>query len=92
MLAGPGSMGESAAVRAGLRPEVAGELPQGAATDEMAETTADDTRAVVSALVGRGADLILFAGGDGTARDVAAALGAPGRQARARRSSAYRPA
>ena len=37
-------------------------------------TTADDTRAMVAALGRRGLDLLMFAGGDGTARDVAAAL------------------
>src|SRR3989441_12225825 len=36
-------------------------------------TTADDTRRAVDACVGRGAELLLFCGGDGTARDVAEA-------------------
>jgi predicted polyphosphate/ATP-dependent NAD kinase len=74
ILAGAGSMGESAAVRAGLSPEVVAGGPRGIDT----ETTADDTRAVVAALAAAGADLLLFAGGDGTARDVAAALGTVG--------------
>jgi predicted polyphosphate/ATP-dependent NAD kinase len=39
------------------------------------DTTATDTRRAVTAMVEAGADLILFAGGDGTARDVAAASG-----------------
>lgn len=37
-------------------------------------SNADDTRAAVAALVERGVDLLLFAGGDGTARDVASAV------------------
>lgn len=39
-----------------------------------AETTADDTREAVARLVGAGAGLLLFVGGDGTARDVAGAV------------------
>jgi predicted polyphosphate/ATP-dependent NAD kinase len=39
-------------------------------------TSADDTRRLAAALAGLDLDLILFAGGDGTARDVQAAIGA----------------
>ncbi|MFD7449236.1 ATP-NAD kinase family protein [Kitasatospora sp. NPDC059827] len=43
-----------------------------------APTTAADTRAAVRALVAAGAGLLLFCGGDGTARDVLDALGPDG--------------
>lgn len=64
----PGSMGESAAVAAGLVPLVLGERPGGV-------TTAAETRRAAAALLAHGVDLLLFAGGDGTARDIAAVVG-----------------
>ncbi|MFF3955177.1 ATP-NAD kinase family protein [Streptomyces sp. NPDC001890] len=42
------------------------------------ETSATDTAAAVRAVVAEGVDLLLFAGGDGTARDVLGALGPSG--------------
>jgi predicted polyphosphate/ATP-dependent NAD kinase len=39
------------------------------------ESTAEDTQEAVRAFIAQGADLILFCGGDGTARDVFAAAG-----------------
>ena len=67
LLAAPGAMGERIARDAGLRPTVVGRPAVG-------ETSGADTRAAVKAMAAAGARLILFAGGDGTARDMAAAL------------------
>ena len=67
LLAAPGAMGERIALDAGLRPTVVG-APTGD------ETSAADTHAAAEAMAAAGARLILFAGGDGTARDMAAAL------------------
>ncbi|MGA0121568.1 MAG: ATP-NAD kinase family protein, partial [Gaiellales bacterium] len=63
-----GAMGEDALQRAGRTPALL--VPGGALT-----TTADDTRQAVRALADAGVELLLFAGGDGTARDVCAAVG-----------------
>ncbi|MDE0049048.1 MAG: ATP-NAD kinase family protein [Rhodospirillales bacterium] len=68
LLAAPGPMGERIALEAGLRPAVAGHPAEG-------ETGAADTRAAAEVMAAAGVRLILFAGGDGTARDMAAALG-----------------
>ena len=67
LLAAPGGMGERIARDAGLRPTVVGTPAEG-------ETSAADTRAAAQAMAAAGARLIVFAGGDGTARDMAAAL------------------
>ena len=67
LLAAPGEMGERIAREAGLRPVVVGDPVGG-------ETSAADTRAAAEAMAAAGAWLIVFAGGDGTARDMAAAL------------------
>ena len=63
----PGEMGEDEAVRAGLKPNVVGEITRG-------RTTARDTKNAASALANLGVDLLLFAGGDGTARDIYEAI------------------
>ena len=68
LLAAPGEMGEGIVREAGLRPSVVGAPAEG-------ETGAADTRAAAEAMAAAGARLIVFAGGDGTARDMAAALG-----------------
>ena len=73
VLTGAGEMGESAAIRAGLEPEIVGRRAADRTGDPTA-TNPEDTRRIVAALAAAGVDLILFAGGDGTARDVAAGL------------------
>ena len=67
LLTAPGEMGERIALEAGLGSTVVGARTKG-------ETSASDTRAAAEAMAAAGARLILFAGGDGTARDMAAAL------------------
>ncbi len=67
LLTYPGDMGETEARLAGLQPEVIGSI--GAAT------SAADTRAAAVAMADRGVELLLFAGGDGTAVDVLEAIG-----------------
>ena len=62
-----GQMGADSLRAAGLRHEVVWQAPE--------TTTGADTTAAVAALVAAGAGLILFVGGDGTARDVATAAG-----------------
>lgn len=68
LLTWAGSMGEDAARAAGFEPQVLG-------APEAAETSADDTIRAARALQRAGCDLLLFAGGDGTARDLVTALG-----------------
>jgi predicted polyphosphate/ATP-dependent NAD kinase len=64
----PGSMGEYAAVRCGIRHDVIG-------STELNLTTAEDTRQAALDMFHYGVKLLLFAGGDGTARDIHAAIG-----------------
>jgi predicted polyphosphate/ATP-dependent NAD kinase len=66
-LASPGEMGADELNSAGIRHRVVGRAAE--------ETSADDTWAAVRAFVAEGVDLIVFAGGDGTARDVLEASG-----------------
>ena len=65
---GPGGMGGDLAAELGFA-SVVMEKPQAAAT------TAEDTQSLSLWLQEQGADLILFAGGDGTARDICATAG-----------------
>lgn len=69
VLTASGPLGEDAVRAAGLLPRVV------YATNAHDGTTGDDTARAVAAFVAEGATLVLFAGGDGTARD--AARGAP---------------
>ena len=64
----PGAMGEDEARGSGFSPHVIGSITQGA-------TTAEDTQRAAREMGNQGIDLILFAGGDGTARDVYQAVG-----------------
>jgi predicted polyphosphate/ATP-dependent NAD kinase len=61
----PGDMGENEARAAGFEPEVTGGIAD--------RTTAEDTKRAARE-ISRSADFILFAGGDGTARDVCEAV------------------
>lgn len=63
-----GIMGADAATAVGLTPRL---LARGIGP----ETTADDTKAAAEALEELRVDLILFAGGDGTARDIVSVVG-----------------
>lgn len=67
VLAYAGAMGEEEARSAKLTPTVLGSAGS--------VTTARDTRAAAAAMAERGVDLLLFAGGDGTAVDVLEAIG-----------------
>ncbi len=66
-LTSPGEMGADELSTAGIAHKVVT-----ASTDH---STAEDTRAAVRAFVERGVDIVVFAGGDGTARDVLEASG-----------------
>lgn len=63
----PAEMGADVCQLAGLKADVIGSITAG-------DTTAADTRAAIEAFQKHGADLILFAGGDGTARDICAVV------------------
>lgn len=64
----PGEMGEKMAQACGFRVELVGRL-------RGEESTAEDTQDAAQELLRRGVDLLLFCGGDGTARDIYAAVG-----------------
>jgi predicted polyphosphate/ATP-dependent NAD kinase len=63
----PREMGEISAREAGFNPRVIGEIQSGA-------TTADDTQRAAREISTLGVNILLFAGGDGTARDIYSSL------------------
>jgi predicted polyphosphate/ATP-dependent NAD kinase len=63
----PGDMGEDEVREAGFEPVVIG--------DTNKETTAEDTKRAASEMLKKGVDLLVFSGGDGTARDVYSVVG-----------------
>jgi predicted polyphosphate/ATP-dependent NAD kinase len=67
LLVGAGNMGENEAQKCGLRFEVKGQ--------SKSQTTFEDTQSVAKAMLLSDVDLIVFCGGDGTARDVLKAVG-----------------
>ena len=66
-LVGPGPMGADFVAERGFTHEVIGAARE--------RTGPDDTREIARNMVAAGANLIVFAGGDGTARDIADAIG-----------------
>jgi predicted polyphosphate/ATP-dependent NAD kinase len=68
LLAAPGAMGAELARAAGLAVKATG-------PPRAAETSASDTRAAAVAMRDAGVELLMFAGGDGTARDIYDAVG-----------------
>ena len=64
----PGEMGERVAVSSGINPTVLGSIKSGG-------TLPDDTRSAAEEMLNSGVNLLLFAGGDGTARDIYDSVG-----------------
>jgi len=63
----PHKMGENAAKRAGFNPKIMGSIGE--------ETTADDTVRAAGDMRDAEVDILLFVGGDGTAKDVCRSIG-----------------
>ena len=63
-----GAMGEDSALACDLHPSIVYRTAS-------SETSGDDTRAAARAMIAEGVGLLVFAGGDGTARDVFEAVG-----------------
>jgi predicted polyphosphate/ATP-dependent NAD kinase len=67
LIVGAGAMGEDEAEKSGLAFDVKGE--------RKSETTSEDTELIAKEMARAGVDLLVFCGGDGTARDVLKAVG-----------------
>lgn len=67
----PSGMGEETARKCGFSPVVLGKISSDS-------TTAEDTRRACKEMQQAGVDLLLFAGGDGTARDIFSSMGNQG--------------
>lgn len=83
-IVGPGKMGECVVAANGLPYEVINwnncaeceeNRCQELAKDEVLETTSEDTKRAAKEMLKNGVELLLFAGGDGTARDIFDAVG-----------------
>ena len=68
LVTAPHEMGEDEAREAGFEPVVVGDIDSG-------HTKPADTQEIAKLMAAEGVDLIVFVGGDGTARDLYAALG-----------------
>ena len=71
LVTAPGAVGETVAREVGFEPRVVAGGRTGAG-----DTSAEDTISAARAMIRLPADLLLFAGGDGTARDIYTAVGA----------------
>jgi predicted polyphosphate/ATP-dependent NAD kinase len=67
IVAYPCEMGEDEARECGFNPQVIGAITRG-------DTTSEDTKRAAKEMLALGVDLLLFAGGDGTARDICEAI------------------
>lgn len=59
----PSEMGQDEAIKSGINPRVIGTISIG-------HTTKDDTKRAATEMIDEGVELIIFSGGDGTARDI----------------------
>jgi len=66
LVVGAGSMGEDGAKNCGFAHTILGERKR--------ETNAEDTREIAGRMLDKGVDLLVFCGGDGTARDIQKAV------------------